>query len=490
MVESGMDPSAILRDAVWAGIVKKSEQRKSEYLDALRGMGSSSEDLEQRVEAASNHFASFAKELSSGAEVAWLVMKGSEPIEVKAEIQAKLHNELRAAKDWYLNRASAQLQKKNARRVNKAAKQALGEIESIATDLFQRAESPFSGDGGTTRRPSSYNPRLKVLFLSADAARTEDGRRPSSALNLDIELREIQEAIRAGSLRDHIDLAVATAVTEEALIRELNHHRPTVVHFSGHGGSVGIGLIGKLGSLEQVRPDFLRQVFLTSRTVQFVVLNACHSAKQAEAISHVVGPTIGTVAGIGDDLAVRFSRNLYSGISDGLALDDVFRQLDTLLDGEAPRHRPLLYNGRGVDLRKLVLVKDPKHVDFAIFIESLYRAVVKFRTRDEKLARVLDDAAAYSKAVGKYNLKPPSLPAGELKRLERLDIVILDRELVRVDVFLGEMLNLHRRWMLRISPEALTKLEALEESVASLKPHVLEVSSHIKRTLSLNWLAG
>lgn len=61
---------------------------------------------------------------------------------------------------------------------------------------------------------------------------------------------------------------------------------------------------------------------------------------------------------------------------------------------------------------------------------------------------------------------------------------VLERELTRVDVFLAEMSNLIRRWMSRISPEALAKLERLEESVAEVKPQVLEVSSHLKRTLS------
>lgn len=409
-VELDMDPNAIFRDAIWSGIVRKSEQRRSEYLKTLRGLGSQPQDLEQRVAATANHFASLARELSSGAE-AWLVTKSSEPVEGKAEIQAKLHSELRAAKVWYLKRASARLQKNDAKQVNRATKQALSEIESIAVDLFQRAESPFVDDGGTTRRPASYNPRLKILFLSADAARAEDGGRPGSALNLDVELREIQEAIRSGSLRDHIDLKIATAVTKEALISELNHHKPAVVHFSGHGGSVGIALVGKLGSLDQVHPTFLRQIFLSTPSVQFVVLNACHSAKQAEAISHVVGPTIGTVAEIDDDLAIRFSRSLYSGISNGLPLDDILRQLDTLLEGETQRNRPILYNGRAADLRTLVLAKDPKYADYAILIGSLRRAVVKFRARDEKLIKILNDAAALSMAARKYNLKPPTLPA-------------------------------------------------------------------------------
>lgn len=478
-----MDASAILRDAIWAGILEKSEQRRSEYLNTLKRLGSHSHDLEQRVAATANHFASLAKELSSGAEAAWLVTKGSEPAEDKAEIQAKLHGELRAAKDWYLKRASVHLQKKNARRVSKAAKQVLGEIESVAMDVFQRSESPFSDDGGASREPSSYNPRLKILFLSADASRANDGGRPASALNLDLELREIQEAIRGGSLRDHIDLRFATAVTKEDLVNEINRHKPAVVHFSGHGGSVGVALIGKLGTLEQVHPNFLRQIFLSSPSVQFVVLNACHSAKQAEAISHVVGPTIGTETEIDDDLAVRFSRSLYSAISNGLPLDAILRQLDTLLGGEAERNRPILYNGRAADLRTLVLAKDPKHADFAILIGRLHRAVVEFSAGDEKLIKILDDAAVLTMARRKYGFKAPAIPAEKLKGLRRFDTVVLERELARVDVFLSEISNLIRRWMSRISPEALAKLEALEESVAEIKPHVLKVASHLKRTL-------
>src|SRR3982750_3413696 len=88
--------------------------------------------------------------------------------------------------------------------------------------------------------------KLKVLFFAADphsAPPTGTSRR----LLLDEDVRQIRRRVRAAAHRDDVEFDVHWAVRTKDLMQALNETHPRVVHFSGHGGSGGLVLVGPDG---------------------------------------------------------------------------------------------------------------------------------------------------------------------------------------------------------------------------------------------------
>src|SRR5215468_7731675 len=71
-----------------------------------------------------------------------------------------------------------------------------------------------------------------ILFLAASPLGTTE-------LALGREARAIQEELERSGQRDRFEFVTRWAVQPLDLIRELRKLKPTVVHFSGHGGSGG-----------------------------------------------------------------------------------------------------------------------------------------------------------------------------------------------------------------------------------------------------------
>src|SRR3954453_14076665 len=69
-----------------------------------------------------------------------------------------------------------------------------------------------------------------ILFLAANPAGTD-------RLALDREAHDIQAELERTGHRDRFELVTRWAVEPLDLLRELRKLRPTVVHFSGHGGA-------------------------------------------------------------------------------------------------------------------------------------------------------------------------------------------------------------------------------------------------------------
>jgi hypothetical protein len=69
---------------------------------------------------------------------------------------------------------------------------------------------------------------IKILFLAANPSDTTQRK-------LDQEVRSIDEKLRQTEYRDNFDIKQHWAVRVSDLQGYLLRHRPTMVHFSGHG---------------------------------------------------------------------------------------------------------------------------------------------------------------------------------------------------------------------------------------------------------------
>jgi hypothetical protein len=117
-----------------------------------------------------------------------------------------------------------------------------------------------------------------------------------------------------------------TAVTDDDLRRALLKHEPEIVHFSGHGSGRRGLVFEDAGEPLFIAADALAGLLrLSSNQVKCVVLNACYSEVQAQAISSVVDYVISMSRAIGDRAAIKFSTGFYDALASGRSYTDAFR---------------------------------------------------------------------------------------------------------------------------------------------------------------------
>jgi hypothetical protein len=191
--------------------------------------------------------------------------------------------------------------------------------------------------------------KQNILFLAANPVDT--GR-----LRLEAEDRDIQEGIQRSNQRDDISLSCKFAVRVRDLSRSLLDTKPQIVHFSGHGsGADGIVLENNEGESVVVGTEALANLFaLHQDNVQCVVLNACYSSEQAEAICKHIPFVIGMSSSVDDDAAIAFAVGFYDAIGAGHSYENAFLHARNTIE---------LYGLPGSEL--LILLKSPhvKHSD-------------------------------------------------------------------------------------------------------------------------------
>jgi CHAT domain len=194
--------------------------------------------------------------------------------------------------------------------------------------------------------------KSRILFLAANPA--------GSQLQLDVESRAIEQKIRATDHRDSLELVTKWAVRPDDLLEYLNEYRPHVVHFSGHGTEEEqIILVDDSQRAIPVSSAALKQLFTTLKdNIRVVLLNACYSRDQAEAIVEVIDCAIGMKQEIGDEAALAFAASFYRAVGYGHSVNDAFEQgkVALMLQGIPEETTPTLLVREGVDADALFLV--------------------------------------------------------------------------------------------------------------------------------------
>jgi hypothetical protein len=197
------------------------------------------------------------------------------------------------------------------------------------------------------------NGKIRILFVSANP-------HGETQLKLDEEVREIEAKIRAAEYRDSLELITKLAARPDDLLQSLNQHEPHIVHFSGHGSSTEeIILLDKLGNPKPVSKEALVSLFNTLKNnIRVVLLNACFSQPQAEAITEEIDCAIGMMRAIGNDAAITFAAAFYRAIGFGRSVKDAFDQGRTalLLEGIPEEKTPVLMTRKKIAAESIVLV--------------------------------------------------------------------------------------------------------------------------------------
>jgi predicted negative regulator of RcsB-dependent stress response len=163
---------------------------------------------------------------------------------------------------------------------------------------------------------SNYPLVITILMLSANPKET-------ARLRLDEERREIEAGLERSQLREKFRLVKKEAVRPKDFRRAMLDLKPQIVHFSGHGeGEKGIAFEDEAGKTKLVDAEALAGLFkLFADSVECVILNACYSEVQAEAIARHIPYVIGMSQAIGDQAAIEFSVGFYDALGAGRGID-------------------------------------------------------------------------------------------------------------------------------------------------------------------------
>ncbi len=166
--------------------------------------------------------------------------------------------------------------------------------------LPQRARSRF-----TTAAPAT------VLVLTANASLRYD------PLQLDQEMRDIDEALRRAQCRERYTLHTRPAATFRAAIAAIDDLCPDFVHVACHADRQGrLMLTREDGQTHLVEPDHFAELLgLQATRPRLVTFAACDSVRLAKAAALHADLAIGFAGPVLDDTALLFSATLYERLA-------------------------------------------------------------------------------------------------------------------------------------------------------------------------------
>jgi hypothetical protein len=189
---------------------------------------------------------------------------------------------------------------------------------------------------------------ITILFLAADPTGKV------APLQLRREARDIEEQLRMGTMRGRFKLHLEMAARPRDISGAMLRLRPQVVHFSGHGSKKGqLFAENDVGEGQPIDPAVLAELFQEfSGHVKCVILNACHSKRQAKAIAQHVDYVIGMESAIRDKSALAFSVGFYQALGEGCGVEQAYRLGRAQMGTANPEDRKLctlITRKRGAD---------------------------------------------------------------------------------------------------------------------------------------------
>jgi len=219
--------------------------------------------------------------------------------------------------------------------------------------------------------PISSPPPLVLVFAANPSS--------TSSLDLEGELRSIRSELEASGCAERLRVVDRRGTTPAAVQRTMLVEHPTVVQFSGHGRESSRAPVGARtprdlagivlhdenddDEVKLMSGAALGHLFAAAgSSVRLVVLNACHSHQQADALLGHVDFVVGVSGSITDAAARVFSTALYRALALGRSIRDAFElgRNALMLEGlRADVELPVLRARPGADPSATTLVDAP-----------------------------------------------------------------------------------------------------------------------------------
>lgn len=231
----------------------------------------------------------------------------------------------------------------------------------------------------------------KILILAANP-------RTTARLQLEQEVREIEEGLRRSIHRNQFEIHSKWAVRPRDIRQALLDYEPNIVHFTGHGNKDGLLVEDELGMAVRFSAKALSELFkLCASHVECVILNACYSAPQATAINKHIDYVIGMKKAIKDSASVEFSVGFYDALGAGRCIEDAFAFGRAAILAQLPDlpdyNIPILKTRRESEMVKIkVCIETTGNIFDANASHDMCTAALKKRLIDElKLSKTFED---------------------------------------------------------------------------------------------------
>lgn len=282
--------------------------------------------------------------------------KALEASKKSAEISSKLGNNAR--------------DQANKRRSLEASEKSDRQAADREADRRRKKEKDHAREVARLSRPTVHYvhiaqpepEKLRVLYLTAN---------PVMDLRTDVEVRQVQQALRGAKFRDLVSVEQRPAATFQDLLDGLNDVRPHIVHFSGHAGDQAMLFDGgeiDLQSENVVSFDLLvKALDATDQPPRLLVLNACNTLEGASIILPAVPVVIAMSDEVLDTAAILFAQQFYAAIASGQSVGSAMKQarvkIEAALVDDMASELPQHISRDDVDIDQLVLVRDPSSVE-------------------------------------------------------------------------------------------------------------------------------
>ena len=200
---------------------------------------------------------------------------------------------------------------------------------AIAGKLFVPVRASGSVPTRTKTKPRAEAARVAFLLASPSGV---------GAINVGMDYREADAAVRASANRDKLELRAFPAAHVGTLLDALNEYEPDVVQFSGHGGGKAILFDGaEIRSVGGVVLDFSvahKMLAATEKRPKLLILTACQTVAGADILLDTVPIVIAMSDNISDWAATFFSRRFYAALVSGQSIQNSFDQAKAYLAAE------------------------------------------------------------------------------------------------------------------------------------------------------------
>ncbi|MCP4439852.1 MAG: CHAT domain-containing protein [Aureispira sp.] len=182
--------------------------------------------------------------------------------------------------------------------------------------------------GGQQQNSSSSNTgtghnntgvRSRVLFMTANPQDTQ-------AIQVTKEYKEVDTLQHVMDKAERFEVKMVHNTTTQEFMRHIMAEQPKILHFSGHGtGQAGLIFHDGNDNAQFANSQALSTVFsLFKGVIDCVLLNACYSLDQAQAIAQYVPYVIGTTQEVADSKAITFTRGFYTACFSGMSFEQSF----------------------------------------------------------------------------------------------------------------------------------------------------------------------
>jgi len=194
---------------------------------------------------------------------------------------------------------------------------------------------------------------IRILFIASNPI-------DKMRLRLDEEVRLIDEALRRSEFWSKFESQQGWAVRVTDIQNLFLRYRPNILHFSGHGSKSGeIIMEDYSGRSRPVSVRALSRLFSVLKdNIRCVVLSACYSETQAQAIAEHIECVIGISKSIKDSATIGFATAFYRALGYGKDVKTAFDLgcLEIDLRNLGEQDKPKLLATKS-DPRKIIFVK-------------------------------------------------------------------------------------------------------------------------------------